>query len=182
MNQAAPLQRTGPQLPGWSFLGVAVLMSAGLAAAIWIADRLHPDEVLCEAALFVHLASMVLGFGAVLATDWVGLQWVLGLRRITDVVNTAGQVQAPIWIGLVGLVLSGILLEPDANNRLTQVKLGLVLLVTWNGLVATLLHRGFARSGERPSRFLLLLAALCAAISQVGWWGAMVIGFMNRSA
>jgi hypothetical protein len=180
VNQAAPLQRTGPQLPGWSFLGVAVLLSGGLAAAIWVADHLHPDEVLCEAALFAHLASMVLGFGAVLAIDWVGLQWVLGLRPITDVVSTAGQVQAPIWIGLVGLVLSGILLEPDASNKLTQVKLGLVLLVTWNGLVATLLHRRFSRAGERPPRLLLLLAALSAAISQAGWWGAMAIGFVNH--
>jgi hypothetical protein len=180
VNQAAPLQRTGPQLPGWSFLGVAVLMSGGLAAAIWVADHLHPDEVLCEAALFAHLASMVLGFGAVLAIDWVGLQWVLGLRPITDVVSTAGQVHAPIWIGLVGLVLSGILLGPDASNKLTQVKLGLVLLVTWNGLVATLLHRRFSRAGEPPPRLLLLLAALSAAISQAGWWGAMVIGFVNH--
>ena len=33
---------------------------------------------------------------------------------------------------------------------------------------------------ERPSRFLLLLAAVSAAVSQAGWWGAMVIGFINH--
>lgn len=169
-----------PPLPGWSLFGVALLMSGGLGAAVWIADHLHPDEMLCEAALFAHLASMVVGFGAVLAIDWVGLQWLLGRGSISDVVSTAGHVQAPIWIGLVGLVLSGILLEPDAGDRLTQVKLGLVLMVTWNGLLACLLHRRFARTVDRPPSLLLAMSAVSATISQAGWWGAMLIGFLNH--
>lgn len=155
-------------------------MSGALGAAIWIADHLHPDEILCEAALFMHLASMVLGFGAVLAVDWVGLQWVLGRRSMSEVVCTADHVQAPIWTGLVGLVLSGILLEPDATNRLTQVKLGLVLMVTWNGLLASRLHRRFVRAIDRPPRLLVAVAAVSAAVSQAGWWGAMLIGFLNH--
>lgn len=171
---------TSPPLPVWSLLGVAILMSGGLGAAIWTADHLHPDEILGEAALFVHLASMVVGFGAVLVVDWVGLQWMLGRRAMSDVVSTAGHVQAPIWIGLVGLVLSGVLLEPDASHRLTQVKLGMVLMVTWNGLLASVLHRRLARETDRLPRLLLGVAALSAAISQAGWWGAMVIGFLNH--
>lgn len=167
-------------LPGWALVGLAALMSAGLGAAIWVAQHLHPDRSLGEAALFVHLASMVLGFGAVLVVDWVGLQWMLGRRDLSDVVSTAGQVQAPVWAGLIGLVLSGILLEPDADNRLTQVKLGLVLVVTWNGLLACALHRRMAKVSPRAPRILLMMGALSGAISQAGWWGAMVIGFLNR--
>ena len=174
-----------PPLPAWSLLAVGVLVSGGLGGALWVAEHLHPDETLCEIALFGHLASLVVGFGAVLSIDWVGLQWVVGRRTIVDVVATAGHVQTPIWVGLAGLTVSGMLVEPDVTRQLTQIKLGLVLLVTWNGLVATLLHRRLSAGalhagGRSPGRLLLTAALLSAGVSQAGWWGAMVIGFVNH--
>jgi len=168
-------------LPGWSVLGLGLVLSTGLAGAVWVADHLNPDGVLHEAALFAHLASLVVGFGSVLAIDWVGLLWVLGRRGLADVLGIARNVQVPIWLGLAGLVLSGVLLEPDVSRTLTQVKLALVLTVTWNGLLAGFLHRKLSATGTAAApRLLLATAALSAMVSQAGWWGAMVIGFVNH--
>lgn len=166
-----------PLLPAWAPLAVigAVIAIVG-ACCLWAAGHLHPDPVLHDAARFVHLTSLVVGFGAVLSVDWVALLWVLRRRRLTDVLVTASNMHVPIWAGYAGLVLSGVLLEPSMSSGVTQVKLGLVLLIGWNGLVAMWLHQ--LLQGE-VRRTMFLASASCAAVSQLGWWGAMVIGFVN---
>ncbi|UUZ61142.1 hypothetical protein [Nocardioides sp. B-3] len=124
----------------------------------------------------------MLGFGAVLSVDWVGLLWVVRRRTLSDVLDTAGHLTAPIWLGLAGLVLTGILLEPALDNPLTQVKLGPVLLIVWNGLFAGLLHHRLCvgASFDTAPRRVLLAAAAATTVSRVGWWGSMVIGFINH--
>lgn len=173
----ASVHPTSPRIPGWVPL---VVVGAGIAVAgalcLWTAAHVHPDRVLHDTALFVHLASLVVGFGAVLSVDWVALLWVLRRRTLTDVLTTAGNVHVPIWAGYAGLVLSGVLLEPDLGSQVTQVKLALVLLIGWNGLVAMWLHH--LLQGE-VRRLVILVSVVSATVSQVGWWGAMVIGFAN---
>ncbi len=59
--------RLMPPPGSWgAFVAVACGACAVLCAAIWISTDLHPDPALHNAALFVHLASLVLGFGALL--------------------------------------------------------------------------------------------------------------------
>lgn len=167
--------------PTWSLLGVGIVLSAGLAGAVFVADHVNPDDTLHEVALFGHLACLVLGFGAVLAVDWVGLLWLLGHRTLPEVLETAGNVQVPIWIGLAGLLVSGVLLEPDLTGPWTRLKLVLVLVVIWNGLLAGALHRALsARAGNGTPRLLIGMAALSTLVSQAGWWGSMTIGFLNH--
>lgn len=169
------------RLPEWSLAGAGILLSAGLAAAVWVAGHVRVDEPLFAVALFAHLGSLVVGFGAVLTVDWVGLLWLLGRRSMANVVEAAGNGQVLIWIGLAGLVVSGVFLDPDVARPLTRFKLSLVLLVTWNGLLATLVHRRLAARGSvAPGRLLLGLALCTAAVSQLGWWGSMLIGFLNH--
>jgi hypothetical protein len=166
-----------PRVPGWAPLAVAGAVIAGAGGAcLWTAHHVHPDRVLHDAALFVHLASLVVGFGAVLTVDWVALLWVMRRRRLTDVLATATNVHVPIWAGYAGLVLSGVLLEPALDSGITQVKLGLVLLIGWNGLVAMWLHH--LLEGE-VRRVVIAVSAVSATVSQAGWWGAMLIGFAN---
>jgi hypothetical protein len=172
------LPKSEQSLPAWSPLVFGVPLSLALAGTVWVAHHLESDPTLREVALFAHLASLVVGFGAVLTIDWVGLLWALRLRTLNEVLDTARNVQVPIWVGLMGLVLSGTLLEPDITRQLTQIKLGLVLIVTWNGLVASTLHRRLL-SGS-PTRLTLGIAGASALISQSGWWGAMAIGFVNH--
>jgi hypothetical protein len=175
--EAPELASEQPWLPGWAPLAVT---GAGIAVAggacLWAAGHVHPDRVLHDAALFVHLASLVVGFGAVLTVDWVALLWLLRRRRLTDVLTTASNVHVPIWAGYAGLVLSGVLLEPAVDSAVTQVKLALVLLIGWNGLVAMWLHH--LLQGE-VRRVVIAVSAVSAGVSQAGWWGAMVIGFAN---
>jgi hypothetical protein len=171
-----PLERPGvsPSLTPLVVTGAAIAVAG--AGCLWAATNLHPGRTVHDCALFVHLASLVVGFGAVLTVDWVALLWVLRRRTLTEVLVTAGTVHVPIWAGYAGLVLSGVLLEPALASSITQLKLVLVLLIGWNGLVATWLHH--VLQGD-VRRCLILVSALSATVSQLGWWGAMVIGFLN---
>jgi hypothetical protein len=64
---------------------------------------------------------------------------------------------------------------------LTQVKLVLVLVAALNGLAALAVQRRFSRlAGLRPGGRLIIQAALVAVISQLAWWGAVFIGFVNN--
>lgn len=136
--------------------------------------------MLFEVALFGHLASLVLGFGAVLAVDWVALLWVFQRRTLVDIVRTADNARYPIWLGYAGLVATGVLLEPDLTSVATRVKLVIVLMVGLNGGLAMVLHGRLASmAGGAPGRRLLLTAVGSATVSQVGWWGAMLVGFLN---
>lgn len=148
----------------------------GVPACWWIAVHAHPGHLAHEVALFGHLASLLLGFGAVLSVDWVGLLWVLGRRTFDDVLATAGHVTLAIWLGYAGLVASGLFLEPDLTRPLTRLKLVLVVVIGLNGLLATALHR---RLCDQPSTLLLVVSSTSAGLSQLGWWGCVVIGHVN---
>ncbi|MEU3353554.1 hypothetical protein [Streptomyces sp. NPDC037389] len=178
----------GPAPVSTPLVARSVLISAAAtgvcavwAAAVWAAVHLRADPLLHDVALFVHLACLIVGFGAVLTVDWLGLLWLLGKRPLPDVLRTADAVHTPIWLGLAGLVGSGVLLHPDPGAPLTRIKLGLVLLVALNGIHAhTLQPRLGAQCSPQGSRRALV--ARCAAgvlVSQLGWWGATVIGFLN---
>ena len=131
-------------------------------------------------ALFFHLASLVLGFGAVLSLDWIGLMWMLGRQDLLFLVRAAKAAHTPIWIGLAGLSLSGVLLNPDTSSPLTVVKLLAVLIVALNGLGASKVQqRLLALDGQTPPIRLLLMSVVVATVSQAGWWTATLVGFLN---
>ncbi|MGW6754929.1 hypothetical protein [Streptomyces sp. NPDC055006] len=144
--------------------------------------HLHADPALHTAALFAHLASLVLGFGAVLVADYYGPLWITGRCTLNDAaLGSTVRLHVPIWTGLAGLVVSGVMLHPDLTSPLTLIKLGLVLILTLNGLQAGLLNRRTAqRASSTPlTPRLLAWGATTALVSQVCWWGAVVIRFRN---
>ncbi|RZU53367.1 hypothetical protein EV385_5288 [Krasilnikovia cinnamomea] len=133
-----------------------------------------------QVALFAHLAALVLGFGAVLTLDWFGLMWLLRRQTLTAVVQVAQGVHLPIWLGLGGLAISGVVLAPDTSAPLTIVKLVAVFAVAINGLCGWQVQRRLVDlNGNIPPRGLLLAAALVVMISQAGWWTATAVGFLN---
>lgn len=172
---------TTAPLPSWASPAAAtVAVASGVAAAVWTAGHVRPDAALHEVAVFAHLASLVLGFGAVLAVDWVALLWLTGRRGLADVLRTAANAHVPIWLGYAGLVVSGVLLEPDLSNPLTRIKIALVLAIGWNGVAAAAVHRQLSRLVGRTLEGRRLWTSLCSAtVSQLGWWGAMLLGFVN---
>lgn len=168
------------RLPSWALGLLGVAAGTVLGGAVWAAAHLQTDPALRIGALFVHLIALVVGFGAVIAVDWFALLWMLGRRSLEDLTKVSAAAHLPIWLGLLGLVLSGALLRPDLSEPLTWIKLVLVLLVTLNGLRAYVIEERLMQFhvGTVPY-WLLRQAVSAAATSQLGWWGATIIGFMN---
>jgi hypothetical protein len=151
-----------------------------LVVGLWASTHMQVDAVLHMAALFVHLSCLVVGFGAVLITDYHAMLWLTGRCSLRDVGANAERLHLPIWLGLAGLVLSGLLLKPDLESPITMVKIGLVLLLTLNGLqVRFLSGRLLAVAGRPMTRLEVVWGAGSALISQICWWGATFIGFWN---
>lgn len=153
-------------------------VTAGWAASVWVSQHIEADPVLHEIALFGHLAALVAGMGAVLTLDWFGLRWMLGHHDREDVMRLAGGCHTLIWGGLIALTLSGMFLSPDLSAPLTVFKLGCVLAVALNGVHAHLLQQQLANA-TTITPGLLARAGMVATISQIGWWGAVVVGYIN---
>ncbi|MFJ5553196.1 hypothetical protein [Streptomyces sp. NPDC093225] len=162
----------------WTVAAAALMAVVLLTGGLWFSIHVRTDPVLHEAALFVHLASLVLGFGAVLAADWYGTLWLTGRAPLSEALNVTSRLHVPIWAGLVGLVVSGLMLHPDLSSPLTRAKVGLIALLTVNGLQAGLLTRRLSAPGT-PSRAALVWAGGTALVSQLCWWGSVVVGFIN---
>ncbi|MEV0460135.1 hypothetical protein [Catellatospora methionotrophica] len=158
---------------------VAVVIVVTWLAVLAESTLVPVNPALHRVALFVHLACLVVGFGAVVAVDWFALKWLLRRCQLRQVLAVADQVHLLIWLGLAGLAASGGLLRPDLGATLTQLKLLLVLLVALNGVQATALHRRIAAYTGPVPRSLLARSVLAALVSQGGWWGAMAIGFIS---
>lgn len=163
--------------PDWLPLAaVGSLILATAPAVVWTCSHTHPVPLLHDVALFVHLAALLVGFGAVLSVDWVAALFILGKRSFHEMMRAADNAAVPVWAGYAGLVLSGLLLEPDLTSPVTQVKLALVLVIGLNGVVAVGLHRALGRGADLR---WMALGGMCATVSQLAWWGATVIGFLN---
>ncbi|MEU1010810.1 hypothetical protein ACIP4Y_33885 [Streptomyces sp. NPDC088810] len=178
--QVTSASRLGLYDTWWTAGAAAAGVCLSLGACAWVSVHLRVDATLHTAALFVHLASLVLGFGAVLAADYHALLWLTGRCSLRDALDGTHRLHVPIWAGLAGLVASGVLLHPDLGAPLTRVKLALVLGLALNGLQAGRLDRRMrARQDGSVAPRLLVRCAGTAVVSQVCWWGAVVIGFRN---
>lgn len=166
----------------------ALLLVLAWAMAVVTGSTLDVEnEAVHRAALFAHLLSLVVGFGAVIVVDAYGLLWLFGRRRAADISALVSAGHALICLGLAGLLASGALLHPDPGSGLTRIKLGLVLAVLLNGYNAHRLSRRLRRlpphlRGEDMPWDYAWRVFLASAISQIGWWGAIVIGFLNTTS
>jgi hypothetical protein len=135
--------------------------------------------------LFLHLVSLIVAFGSVLVIDVFGLLWVCRKDSLSHVFKVAGVTQKLIWIGWAGLVASGIplLVMKAYVDNLTKLKIFLVLLVGLNGLFLDAVKRAGEKvpEGARPPAVLIYQMGLTSAISQLGWWGTIVIGFIHHN-
>ncbi|KPH98266.1 hypothetical protein OV450_0906 [Actinobacteria bacterium OV450] len=165
----------------WTVAAAGLFAALALTAALWLSAHVRTDASLHTAALFVHLASLVLGFGAVLSADYYGVLWATRRCSLEEVLGAASRLHVPIWAGLGGLVASGMMLHPDLGSKLTLTKLALVLALTLNGLQAGLLGRRLAAATGPVGRGMLAWGGATAAVSQACWWGAVAIGFLNSN-
>ncbi|GAA2033011.1 hypothetical protein GCM10009819_16350 [Agromyces tropicus] len=147
---------------------------------------LSPPELVHDIALFVHLASLVVGLGAVLMIEWNAALWATGWSTVRELRQADRTMILPVWIGLGGLLVSGALLSPDLTAPATLLKLGAVLVLSLNGVALTkwtsdlarLPARATFRSLPRRAKFGFVASAV---ISQLAWWTAVLIGLLNTS-
>jgi hypothetical protein len=163
------------------------LVVAAWAMAIAVASVIDAPWPLRRGALFLHLGALVAGFGAVLVVDLHGVLWLIGRRRLGDLLTITDALQPLIWGGLAVLVASGVLLAPNLGLPRTDVKLVLVLVAALNGMWAHELsgrlraHAAHVAAGA-VDQGLLLKVLGAGAISQAAWWGATLIGFQATTS
>ncbi|SDM64064.1 hypothetical protein SAMN05421823_11811 [Catalinimonas alkaloidigena] len=134
--------------------------------------------------LFFHLTGLIIGFGSVITTDLFGLLWIWNRVRFTQVIKVSGITEYFIWAGWALMVAAGVplLVLKGELDQLMVIKLFFVGLVGLNGLPLHLLHQQLKRfkDGDQVPKLFLFRLILCLSISQLGWWGAVVIGFFHR--
>ncbi len=134
--------------------------------------------------LFVHLSSLILGFGSVLVTDLYGLLWLRGRVSFPQVTKVSGVTARFIWVGWGGMVAAGIplILLKGMVDDLMIVKLFLVAVIGVNGVLLHLLHKRVEhyKEGEDVPPVLMFRLTLSLLVSQLAWWGALLIGFLHR--
>ena len=163
---------------------------AGAWALVVVLAAIFPldDSRVARVALFIHLVSMAIGFGAVIVIDIYGLLWLAGRRTLVELVDLDTAAHTVIALGVGGLLASGIALQPDLATPLARFKMLLVLVLMLNGLAAQRFLVGLRKTLPPATRgasipwaaFQRGLAA--ALVSQASWWGAIAIGFITNAA
>ena len=162
------------------------IILAGVLAAVLVSTVVPGSYAARPTVVALHVLSLVVSLGAVLVIDWHGLLWLAGRRGLTESTRLAAGAGPLIWGGLAGLLASGALLHPDLSSPLTVTKLVLVLAVAWNGAAMSALRRRLARLPAHVmpadlARRDWQLMMTATVVSQIGWWGAVLIGFVNSS-
>jgi hypothetical protein len=134
--------------------------------------------------LFIHLSFLILGFGSVMVTDLYGLLWMRDHVRFTQLTSVGGITQKFIWAGWIGMVAAGIpliILKGEIDN-LMIIKFFFVALIGINGIPLHLLHKEVEKykKGEHVPNVFMFRLMLSLFVSQLGWWGALLIGFLHR--
>jgi hypothetical protein len=135
-------------------------------------------------ALFVHLVGLILGFGAMLVVDVFGMLMIFHKRSLETVKKVANVTQVIIWTGWLGLVVSGtnLIILKGHIDSLTKIKIFFVLMVGINGLFLHKIKKYLEKihTSQEISLVYRFRIFLTSVISQTGWWGALLIGFVHR--
>lgn len=155
--------------------------------SIWLGTSLQPAVWVHATALFVHLASIVVGLGAALMVEYTGLLWMRGRRPVEKVREMEHTLAVPAWLGIVGLLASGALLELHMDQPRTFLKLLAVLVLALNGVSVSRLGAELDRlpDGTAYASVPARLKRWCVTsgiVSQVAWWTAVVIGMLNTTS
>jgi hypothetical protein len=163
---------------------VVTLWWAGVLA---VSTRVELGHAALTVAVAAHVLGLVIGLGAVVLVDWYGLAWMAGLRGLSECLRLAQATHRLIWLGLGLLLVSGIGLSPDLGSTVTWLKQGLVLVLLNNGVALGAQSRRLRTVATATSLQTLPLAlrvqlVTSVTVSQVSWWGAVVLGFITAGA
>lgn len=150
-----------------------------ISTVILLSTQIHVSPLVHKIALFGHLSSLVVGFGSVLAVDWFGLLFLARKLSMGAVLVQAHRMTPMIWLGLVGLVGTGMFLEPDLTSSVVVVKLCSVVAISVVGALTLATKRQMVHRVAALPRQLTLRGMILAAASQALWWTAVFIGFYS---
>jgi hypothetical protein len=108
-------------------------------------------------------------------------------RRLAEIIRLDAAATPLIWGGLVGLLATGVFLSPHLSNPMTDIKLAAVLVLSLNGILLIPLMRRLARLPVKAAFRDLAVGQRvhmmsCLVISQLCWWTAVIIGFINAAS
>nr|WP_254703388.1 hypothetical protein [Pseudarthrobacter sp. C4D7] len=160
---------------------LAWLLSVTFSALVNVGDDVHNVD------LAVHDLFLVVAFGAIILVDWHGFLWLIGRRKLGEIIRLDAAATPLIWGGLAGLLATGVFLSPHLDNPMTEFKLGAVLVLSLNGIMLIPLMRRLARLPAEArftdlTRGQRLHMVACLAVSQLCWWTAIIIGFINAES
>jgi len=123
----------------------------------------------------IHLLSIALFGGLVLATDFRLLGWALCRHPVSELIRSLRPWK---WVGMIAIVATGLLLTWAEAIRLYRspsfwIKLGIFALV---GLHAAVFRQRVYRYPERLDVALTREARLAGALSLILWTGLIVAG------
>lgn len=158
----------------------------GWMLSLWLSSQISPPEWMHYLMLIGHLGAVIVGLGAAVMLEINGLLWMRDANTLTFVRRAEPVVSALAWVGIIGLLATGAFLEPVLSDPLTQLKMGAVLVAAFNGVAMTRFTRELARlPGEIPFRRVparvKAWAVWTAAVSQLAWWTAVIIGAVNTA-
>ncbi|MEW1810269.1 hypothetical protein AB0284_06140 [Pseudarthrobacter phenanthrenivorans] len=160
---------------------VAWLLSVLLSSTVFVDGYVHAID------LVVHDLFLVVAFGAIILVDWHGFLWLIGRRTLGEIIRLDGAATPLIWGGLAGMLATGVFLSPHLDSPMTEVKLAAVLVLSLNGIMLIPLMRRLARLPARTafgdlSTGQRVHLMTCLVISQLCWWTAIIIGFINAQS
>ena len=136
-------------------------------------------------ALLFHLLAFGLGFGTMMLVDIVGALWVLGRVKASQLIWLTGVAQKVIWGSIIVLVISGSFLLPEVISVRTRIKLVAVVVLIANGFGLDVVRTRLISLGQddfwKLPRKFQLRSILAISLSQLAWWTAVIIGFLNSS-
>jgi hypothetical protein len=152
-----------------------------------VSTRVELGHAALTVAVAAHVLGLVIGLGAVVLVDWYGVAWMAGLRDLSECLRLAQAAHPLIWLGLGLLLVSGIGLSPDLGSTVTWLKQGLVLVLLNNGVALGAQSRRLrtvatATSLQTLPPALRVQLVTSVTVSQVSWWGAVVLGFITAGA
>lgn len=163
----------------------AAIATACWGLSLWLSTLITVNvHFIHDVAIVLHILAMVLSFGAIMLLDWHGFLWLINKRKLGETVRLDGAAGPLIWIGMAGLLATGPFLEPNLDDMLTDIKLVAVLLLMLNGILLMPLMNKLDRMridttfvGLTTGQRIHML--FCLMVSQICWWTAIAIGFIN---
>ncbi len=164
-----------------------LLATAFIAGSFLASTRVHVEGTGFAVARAAHVLGLVLAFGPILLVDWYGLAWLTHRRRFEEVRRLADLTDPLVWLGIGLLGISGIFLAPVLTRPMTLAKIAFVLVVVNNGVAVRALADRLRAAGDPegladlpPQLRRRMLTSV--AVSQVAWWGAVVIGLVTSAS